>query len=581
MLPEKTSWPPIHSYFLLLIIFMTALILKLLIFFFATDPIIFFKYPFFAKQLSQGMDIGERLLDLSPFYLYFNYLFYRIYGENWEALAIIQIILGSLNCLFVYAIGEKLFNRTVGFLGALILLFYGNLTLIELTLEPEIFVLLFNSLFVLSLLTALNRPGLIFYFFPWLLVGITSGLSMITKANGLLLIPLALLGISWAYSPWDQKIKAALTVLLGVALVLGPITVRNYIKFHDLVFITADGGKVFYHGNGPGSTGIERADLPGQGFLEEGSNEPDYAHVLFRQAARTATGRPLSPSECSRYWVTRTWEHFKQNLLSSSFLIFKKLILFWGDYEVQDIDSTYKNYTKIRAFPLISFGMIAVTGLAGMVLTARKYRRLWPLHGMVAIYVLSVLIFFAASRYRLPAVPFLAIFAAYFGTFLFKLFQEKKYAFASLLIWGPILVAIGLHFPFRNEISHFDRWQTATRIHYSLGGNLFFQKGLYREAVAELEKAVALEPHFSPAYNLLGMSYANLNDLESAEKNFLKVIALSPGWDQGYLNLALLYQRKGDLQKAFPLLQKALSLNPDHPKAKKLLQDLKVPPSGR
>jgi 4-amino-4-deoxy-L-arabinose transferase-like glycosyltransferase len=106
----------------------------------------------FAQRISEGFDIGERILDLSPLYLYINLFIYKIYGKNWEVLAVLQIFLGSLNCLLIYFIGEKILGRAVGLIAAFVLLLYGNLTVVELTLEPESCVLLFNSLLVLILI---------------------------------------------------------------------------------------------------------------------------------------------------------------------------------------------------------------------------------------------------------------------------------------------------------------------------------------------------------------------------------------------------------------------------------------------
>ena len=99
---------------------MSALVVKFLIFFLVTDPIIFNKYPYFAQKIIQGKDIGERLLDISPFYLFVNMFSYYIYGINWEALVIVQIIIGSLNCVLVFLIGEKLFGKLTGIIAALL-----------------------------------------------------------------------------------------------------------------------------------------------------------------------------------------------------------------------------------------------------------------------------------------------------------------------------------------------------------------------------------------------------------------------------------------------------------------------------
>ena len=102
---------------------------------------------------------------------------------------------------------------------------------------------------------------------------------------------------------------------------------------------------------------------------------------------------------------------------------------------------------------------------------------------------------------------------------------------------------------------------------------MLFKKGLYREAVGELQKTLALQPDFAPAYNYMGMSYAILNDYEQAEQYFQKVIQFAPGIDKGYMNLGLLYKLKGETSQADFYLKKALSLNPHNARAKKYLHE--------
>jgi tetratricopeptide (TPR) repeat protein len=560
---------------ILLVIFISAFSLKLLIFFLATDPMVFYKYPYFAERISKGIDIGERILDLSPLYLYISALFYKIYGKNWEVMAIFQIFMGSLNCLFICLIGEKIFGRAVGLIAGLILLFYGNLTLVELTLEPETFVLFFNSLIVLSLISAREEYVLGKSPWRWLFPGLFIGLSVITKPNALLFLPLALLWVWGGAFHRSLKFKATLFLLMGIILVVSPITLRNYLKFKDFILLTADGGKVFFHGNGPESTGMERADLPDQGFAEEGYSEPDYAHVLFRKTARAITGLPLKPSECARFWFFYTLDYIRANPSAALVVDIKKFFYFWGNYEVHDIDSLYKNYRSIQSWPLLPFGIISALGIVGMGLSLKKFHHASLLYSMVLVYLVSVMVFFAASRYRLPASPFLSIFAAYTINSLFSQLLERR--IRQFLACSGLVVCffLGTHFLLQNEVEALDRWQRATRIHYSLGGNLFYKKGLYREAIVEYQKALALEPNFAPAYNRLGMSYAILNDYGQAEESFQKVIKLSPKIDQGYLNLGLLYELKGETARALPLLEKAFSLNPENPKTREHLQKIK------
>jgi tetratricopeptide (TPR) repeat protein len=484
--------------------------------------------------------------------------------------------MGSLNCLLIYFIGEKIFGRVVGLAAAFILLLYGNLTLVELVLEPESFVLFFNSLLVLILIQnpAETNPGKNSW--RWFLAGAVIGLATITKPNALLLLPVALVWVWQKHPSPGQAIKAMLLLIVGTALLISPITLRNYAKFQDFILTTADSGKVFFHGNGPGSTGMERADLPDQGFAEEGRSEPDYAHVLFRKTARALTGRPLKPSECARFWIHYTLDYMRAHPFSAFIMDLKKFFYFWGNYEVHDIDSAYKNYRTLQPWPLLPFGIISALGLVGLGLALKKFRQAFLLYAMILIYLFSTLVFFVASRYRLPAAPFLSIFAAYTVIYLYTQLRERrvrKYMVCAGLVVG---LFAGTNLPFRNEVETLDRWQRITRIHYSLGGNMLFKKGLYREAIQEFAKVIELEPNFAPAYNRLGMSYAILDDFERAEKNFRKVIELSPGIDQGYLNLGLLYELKGEPSKARPLLEKAFSLNPENPKTREHLQKLKA-----
>jgi tetratricopeptide (TPR) repeat protein len=565
---------------LLLALFLSSLTLKFVIFFWVTEPILFSKYPIFAERISKGVDLGERILDLSPLYLYLNLLFYKVYGKSWEGLALLQVFLGSLNVLLVYLIGEKVFSRTVGFLGALILILYGNMTLFELTLEPEALVIFLNSLVVLSILAA--RERILYGSPPWrfFLPGVLLGLSAIIKPNALLFLPPAILWIGWVQIDGSIRMKASLFFLLGFFLVVSPITLRNYFKFQDFVLITADGGKVFYHGNGPGSTGMERADLPDQGFREEGMGDPDPAHALFRQTARSISGKPLKPSECSGFWFRRTLDFMSSRPITSFSLVVKKFFYFWGNYEVHEIDSNYKYDLILRHWPLVPFGFLSILGMVGMVLARKKIGQAFLLYSAVGVYLLSVLIFFAASRYRLPAAPFLALFASFSLTSFYTLWREKRKIALFALLGFSILLWPLINLPFRKEVQALEQWQVATRIHYSLGGNFLFKKRQYREAIEEYRKALALAPDFAPAYNRLGMTQAILGELEEAGKNFRKVIELAPDMDQGYLNLGILYQLKGEPGNALPLLEKALSLNPENSRARDHLEKVKSSPRG-
>jgi tetratricopeptide (TPR) repeat protein len=552
-------------------LFLLALMVKFLIFFLVTDPIIFNKYPYFAQNIIQGKDIGERLLDISPLYLFVNMLAYYIYGSNREALVIVQIIIGSLNCVLLFLIGEKLFGRLTGVIAALIVILYANLTIIDLTLEPESILIFINSLTILVLIKA-NPSGQSKYnYLFWLAAGLLIGISVITKPNSLVVLAGVLIWMWIIGENFKLNLKSSVILLLGVAIFVAPVTARNYVKFNDFVLTTADGGKVFFHGNGPGANGMGRADLPFQGFIEETKNDPDAAHALFRETARAISGKPLKPSECSGFWLGQTLNYIKSDPAQWFSLELRKFYLFWNKYEVHDLDSNYKNYLTLRKTPLINFGVISVLGILGMLLSVKYYRKTFLLHWMIFAYLATTLVFFASSRYRIPAAPFLAVFAAYALSYLLGLLKEKKFKETGVLLSVIIFLGLLTNIPYQKDIARYDRWQEATRLHYSLGANIFFKKGMYEKAVEELKTTITMAPDFEPAYNLLGKSYAILNNYDQAEVNFRHVIRLAPDLPEGYLNLGLLYRIKGNESQAKYYLEKALSVNPDNEKIRKYL----------
>jgi tetratricopeptide (TPR) repeat protein len=72
------------------------------------------------------------------------------------------------------------------------------------------------------------------------------------------------------------------------------------------------------------------------------------------------------------------------------------------------------------------------------------------------------------------------------------------------------------------------------------------QRGANERAVAELEKAIALDPEFAVAHSNLGVQYALLNQNEKAAAEFRRAAQLDPGSSMFESNLAcvLIWMRK-------------------------------------
>jgi len=169
----------------------------------------------------------------------------------------------------------------------------------------------------------------------------------------------------------------------------------------------------------------------------------------------------------------------------------------------------------------------------------------------------------------------LCLFSGYAIYALKEMVVSKRFKTAAV-----VLVFLGLfffltRFFFTDEIVKVDRWQQATKIHYQMGAEPFFKSRKYQQAISELDQCIAIEPSFSPAYNLRGKSYAVLGRYGEALTDFNKVMSLSPSLANGYKNAGFLYLLQGDSQKARSYLIKALSLDPRDAKVQEALASLK------
>jgi len=98
--------------------------------------------------------------------------------------------------------------------------------------------------------------------------------------------------------------------------------------------------------------------------------------------------------------------------------------------------------------------------------------------------------------------------------------------------------------------------------HYELGVQHYSYER-YVEAAPEFETALALDPNFGPALNMVGYTYAATGEFERAESLFKRYIAAKPGDPNPLDSLAELYVHMGQLDKAESRYREALDLRPD------------------
>jgi tetratricopeptide (TPR) repeat protein len=98
------------------------------------------------------------------------------------------------------------------------------------------------------------------------------------------------------------------------------------------------------------------------------------------------------------------------------------------------------------------------------------------------------------------------------------------------------------------------------RAHLKLGEALYRQS-LFREAMAEVVRAVKLGAEDSRAYGVLGNALVALGEVDKAIKAFQKGIQLSPNYPDLYSDLGLAYLRLKRCKDAVRAFDKAVDLN--------------------
>lgn len=106
-----------------------------------------------------------------------------------------------------------------------------------------------------------------------------------------------------------------------------------------------------------------------------------------------------------------------------------------------------------------------------------------------------------------------------------------------------------------------ERYPRDERAHNILGNHYFGQQQ-YAEAIVQYEKALALNPEFSPPYNQLGYAHRFRGEYEKARVTFSRYIELIPDDPNPYDSLAELLLKMGDYDQSIETYEKALSLDP-------------------
>lgn len=568
--PENESGPssdaehraaPFPGFFIPLLIFGLGLGLRLIYIFQIKDNPTFYNlildclsYDKWAREIAAGKWLGNGVFYQDPLYPYFLALLYRIFGRDLLLVRIIQAVIGSMSCVLIYFIGREVYGKQAGVLAGFFAAVYGVFIYYDgMANKPFLGVFLFNLALLSFIIGAKKKRGGILF-----MAGIFLGLSVLERANILLLVPLFWVWILMPHSIGRKSLLHCLNFLGGVLLAISPATIHNYIVSHEFVLTTSQAGQNFYIGNYPGNnTGTYLPPL----FLRA---DPEFEEADFKDQAEFLKGKKLTPTEVSSFWAQKTLEIIKSDPGRFIENLFFKAMLFLNKYEIPDNHSYsfFKAYySGLLRWDPFDFRLAGSLGLAGLLLSffrvkGNHFSRFFPL--ICLFYLCSIIPFYIFSRYRLPVVSIMIIMSAFFMVFVVEKFRagnfrETAFAIAAFLVSFALVNANIKKDDFSPQFGNI--------------AHTFLEQGNHEEALKYYKKAVEANPGFAEPYYFIGKLFVDSGDLKQAEEYFRKSIEIEPGLFVGHAGLGIVSAQLGKRKEAEYFLKKAVELKPYSPEA--------------
>ncbi len=215
--------------------------------------------------------------------------------ESYAGLRLSQIFCDSAATVLVFLIAAELLAFGVALIGALLAAVSPHLAYYSLYLSPEILAALPILIAVYLIIRAHKRPRLI----TVVMAGAMIGLSCWLRSNALLLAPL--LGVALLFLLERGKRWRYAAALVGAAaLVISPITIRNWVVYGNFIPLSIGSGITMIEGisdyDEEKRFGLPATDTEVEIKDAEWHSRPDYAENLWkpdgiaRDRARFARG---------------------------------------------------------------------------------------------------------------------------------------------------------------------------------------------------------------------------------------------------------------------------------------------------
>lgn len=488
-----------------------------------------------------------------PLFPWFLAAVYGLLGREMVLVRAVLAVVGVIGAELTLAIGRRLAGPRVGLAAGLGAALYGPLLFYQTQLMPVGLAVALNLVLLLLVWRALALPS----GWRWLGAGLAQGVAALAVPNALAM------AVAAVPAAWQAERRAGgpgwrgpACFVLGLALLVLPVSIRNRIVGGTGVWISSNGGINFFIGNNPHME-VTLGTRPGVDWER-------LTQVPYRNGARNA-------AEADRYFWRESFRFLAQR--PGQFLrhtVWKARLFLAGREIPRNLDYyTFQNHSRVLdalagrwSWGGWPFGVVGSLGLLGLVLAWRRSVEQRVTVGFVVVYALSVILFFPAARYRAPLIPFFLIYAALAVEWLVRRVREPGRRWwwgmaglgaAALVVNAPVTAPTdGIRFDAELE---------------NAIGAACQMRGRRGEALRHYERAREADPQLADAAYNLGVLMDELRRGDEAARLYRETLRIRPDHDKARINLALAFYRDGRLGEAANMLELATVLNPGNAKA--------------
>lgn len=512
-----------------------------------------------AQEIINDSFWGTTAYFRAPLYPYFLAFCYFISNGSILIAKIIQILLSVGTLFFIFKLTQYLFNRLTAIVAGFLYAFYGLFVFYEAMFLIPVLFLLF-TMWGLSRLIVLQEKSALKV---WLTTGIIFGLATISRPNILLVVPFLML---WLYyrdiniKGFINRSRKGLLLLVGLIIVITPVTIRNYVVTGEFILISSQGGINLYLGNNEKADGLTM--LMPEVELDESVSWSQFG-VVTKRAAEIEKGKTLSSTEESSFWSGKAKDFILKNPGKFINLLWRKTVYLMAGFENSDNTDIYYQRNKSILYSALvwhkgiyfPYGLLLPLGLVGSFLLRKQFKKLLPLYIFFIAYIPTIILFLVTARHRLVLIPILMILTAGGIVYLkqnFKKLKQSEIVISALILLAALVVFNQTYYDETNQGGTF-------QIHFN-NALQYERMNDYQKAEAEYLLAYQEFPNSPTLLNNLGFVQYKLGRTNPAEQNFRQAIQLKPDYSAAYNNLGLLMNSYNQPDSAITLYKTAISV---------------------